>query len=59
MGEIADDMISGASCSWCGIYFPQEHGFPVLCPDCYNNATEKERAGLTMAFHIDDETDDY
>ncbi len=38
MGEIADDMIDGASCSECGVYFENEHGHPVLCVDCFGDA---------------------
>lgn len=43
MGEIADDMIDGTSCSLCGCYFkdPKKegfaftHGYPVYCRDCW------------------------
>lgn len=50
MGEIADGMVSGASCSWCGLPFADEHGFPVLCPECFNGASKRDRAGLQKAF---------
>ena len=46
MGEIADDMVEGFSCSHCGVYFKQSHGYPVLCHDCYDEETKAERAGL-------------
>ena len=36
MGELADNMIDGGSCSWCGIEFRENHGFPVICQYCYN-----------------------
>ena len=48
MGEIADDIIDWACCSICGIYFEEEHGFPVACGGCwdencgYPKATEDE-----------------
>lgn len=48
MGEIAEDIMEGACCALCGIYFEQEHGYPVACsscwsPDCgYPQATEPE-----------------
>lgn len=47
MGDIADDMISGVMCSWCGICFEEEHGYPVICRDCLkgylkNSGTKKE-----------------
>lgn len=48
MGEIADDMIDGACCSLCNVYFIEEHGYPVVCSSCfdedcgYEEATEEE-----------------
>ena len=56
MGQIADDIINGFCCHGCGMYFVEEHGFPVLCDECYyprstqplatipllGNATEEE-----------------
>ena len=50
MGQIADDMINGLSCSHCGIYFDGEHGYPVLCKDCFNLETKEERFGLQEAY---------
>lgn len=35
MGEIADDMVNGASCEQCGMPFVQEHGYPATCKDCW------------------------
>ena len=35
MGEIADDIINGFQCSWCGICFEKEHDYPVACNDCW------------------------
>lgn len=49
MGEMADDMVEGRCCSHCGVYFEDEHGYPVLCKDCYDEETPKERAGLQRA----------
>lgn len=37
MGEIAESMVEGASCSWCGVYFEESHGYPVACHDCFDN----------------------
>lgn len=53
MGEMADDMIDGSSCSWCGVYFVQEHGFPVVCRGCAIDASkyELEKSGLQVATH--------
>ena len=48
MGEIADDMINGNSCSWYGIYFREAHGYPVLCQSCYQN-WHREQKGNTSA----------
>ena len=47
MGE---DAIDGLCCSHCGVYFEEEHGYPVLCRSCYEGETEEERAGMPMAF---------
>lgn len=43
MGEIADDIIDGACCALCGVYFEEEHGYPVLCSDCYKDSDDKDR----------------
>lgn len=40
MGEIAEDMIDGHCCSYCGVYFEQEHGYPVLCDSCWESSEE-------------------
>lgn len=37
MGEIADDIVNGLSCSCCGVYFERKHGYPVLCSDCFED----------------------
>lgn len=49
MGEIADDMTDGTSCCLCGQYFEDEkgciveHGYPVVCWECWDELTRKER----------------
>jgi hypothetical protein len=45
MGEIADDMVAGHSCSYCGIYFEDEHGFPVICRGCFRTWQRENRKG--------------
>ena len=37
MGEVADDIVEWLCCSHCGMYFVEEHGYPVLCKDCFKN----------------------
>ena len=44
MGQMADDMVEGRSCSGCGIYFEKKHDFPVLCEDCYEEGDELPKA---------------
>lgn len=49
MGEIADDMINGRCCTLCGQYFIEddqiyEHGYPVVCADCWEPDDDYERA---------------
>ena len=51
MGEIADDMVNGACCSWCSQYFVEEHGYPVLCRRCFSKATREERKGFQQAIN--------
>ena len=48
MGEMADDMINGFSCSWCGVYFEDEHGYPVVCRECAKESNKKELDGLGL-----------
>ena len=51
MGEIANDILCGFQCQWCGICFDGEHGYPVLCASCYvdykdeENLTSKQMKG--------------
>jgi len=35
MGGIADDAIEGFACKWCGVYFLESHGYPVICVGCF------------------------
>lgn len=44
MGEIADDVISGACCSLCFQYFVREHGYPVACRECWEEGYGYEKA---------------
>lgn len=49
MGQLADDMINGLSCSECGIYFEQQHGHPVLCKDCFEDIQQDDDCFLPLA----------
>ena len=49
MGEMADDLICGLSCSRCGVYFEEEHGHEVICHFCYDAGTEEDNAGILRA----------
>ena len=44
MGEMADDIIDGASCAICGVYFAEEHGYPVACNDCWESDCGYQKA---------------
>lgn len=49
MGQIADDMICGMTCSECGMFFKDgkyigEHGYPVLCWECHEPNSQLPRA---------------
>lgn len=50
MGEIADDMIEGRAYELCGQYFIDpdtdniyEHGYPVVCKECWEDLTRSEK----------------
>jgi hypothetical protein len=54
MGEICDDMIDGATCCLCGMFFEDgedkdgnvnvfTHGCPVVCWDCWKGLSKRER----------------
>jgi hydrogenase maturation factor HypF (carbamoyltransferase family) len=62
MGQIAEDMADGSTCSDCGMYFqdPKKknfvftHDYPVICKECWETYSEKEKkdalkAGLQIA----------
>ena len=57
--SLAEDKVYGFSCSWCGVYFEAEHGFPVLCDSCWDEAIDKHgndkiilgKFGLQKAIH--------
>lgn len=51
MGEIADDYIEGRCCTGCMCYFKNEHGYPVLCNDCWKEATKQERKQYQKAIY--------
>jgi hypothetical protein len=43
MGEIADAMLNGEMCEWCGIYLEGEPpGYPQLCSDCQQDELDDE-----------------
>lgn len=52
MGDMADDLIEGASCMECSTYFKNErdeagatHGYPVVCRECWADADRVQRQG--------------
>jgi len=34
MGEMADYMLNGDDCEWCGVYLGEGPGYPRKCSDC-------------------------
>lgn len=49
MGQYSDDLIVGACCSFCMTYFENDHGYPVLCINCFDDSTEEERCEMQRA----------
>ena len=43
MGEIADDIVDGLCCELCNSYFEQEHGYPVVCKECWKDLSEENK----------------
>lgn len=42
--SLAHDKTIEFSCAWCGVYFEDEHGFPVLCISCWEGAMDKYKS---------------
>jgi hypothetical protein len=49
MGQLADDMVEGRSCSECGVYFEKAHGYSVLCEDCFEDINQDDECFLPKA----------
>lgn len=49
MGQLADDMVNGYSCTLCGVYFEDEHGYPVVCQSCYDDLSKAEKIDYKLA----------
>lgn len=49
MGEIADMMINGELCAYCGsnIDCVTAGGFPIVCNDCWNQLPKKDRKNVS------------
>jgi len=44
MGEIAEAMLDGTLCQYCGVYLENSHGpFPQSCPDCAEQEKEARK----------------
>lgn len=43
MGDVADFMLDGVLCEWCGSYIEGSGGYPQLCADCFDEATPARR----------------
>ena len=42
MGEIADQMIEGQICSWCGCAFSVSYEFPAVCRMCAQGVKKED-----------------
>lgn len=50
MGQASEDILDGTVCSWCGEFFTEPHGYPVLCADCIkDDPAAARKAGLVPA----------
>jgi len=51
MSEHTDDIVEGACCELCNTFFKAEHGYPVVCADCWKELTPEERKAHQKAVH--------
>ena len=51
MGEVAEDMFSGACCALCCTFFRGDHGHEVLCKSCKKENPEDPRPVATLEEH--------
>lgn len=51
MGLLSEDITKGRCCENCGNYFTDEHGYRVVCTDCYNEMPAHERIDYKQATH--------
>ena len=40
MNQKTEDIVAGLCCKECGVYFEEEHGYPVLCITCWESYLE-------------------
>lgn len=40
MSEMSEAVLDGEACAWCGVFFEEPHGYPVLCDGCASDTTE-------------------
>jgi len=43
MGEIADMIIEGDMCEWCGVWLEDDLPYPHLCPECERERKREEK----------------
>lgn len=49
MGDISEDIINGLCCEFCQSYYEQPHGYPVVCPACWNLLNDNEKKKHVLA----------
>ena len=42
--SLADDIVDGIYCARCLMPFTKAHGYPVICPSCYEPGAEYPKA---------------
>jgi len=43
-----DSFVNGIICCWCGTYFEEEHGYPVLCGYCFKIVEKRALKSLNI-----------
>lgn len=49
LAELDADMQGGRRCLACGIAFEDSHGYPTLCPSCWESSDEEIKAKYPVA----------
>lgn len=53
MGECAEDILDGSCCQFCGVFFEEEHGYPVVYVHCWATLSKADRKNFQKAINAE------